>query len=424
MGAALLARKNKLNVFVSDYGTISEEYKKDLIDNDIPFEEKGHSFEIIDRSNLIVKSPGIPPGAEVLKYALSKGKKVISEIEFAYCFNKCKIIGITGTNGKTTSSTMCHHLLSQSDLKVGLGGNVGVSFSRILASGTSYDWLVLELSSFQLEMLDTFKAEISCILNITPDHLDRYDNDFSKYASAKWNLPLHTARSGTVILNGDDPTLRKYAARNDLQLELIWVDKRNIDNILSSKETGLNFDMNFQGQHMMFNASVSVLIARKLGLSEAMIQKGLNSFQPVAHRLELFVEDGLFKYINDSKSTNVESSIVALDAMDAPVVWIAGGTDKGNDYQSLTNLVNEKVIRLICLTKDDSKLRDAFKECVSEIYTTENIDEAVRMAINGIKRATILLSPACASFDLFNNYEDRGNRFKEAVHKLLNESSK
>ena len=185
VGAALLARKNKLNVFVSDYGTISEEYKKDLIDNDISFEEKGHSFEIIDRSNLIVKSPGIPPGAEVLKYALSKGKKIVSEIEFAYGFNKSKIIGITGTNGKTTSSIMCHHLLRQSRLKVGLGGNVGISFSRILASDTCYDWLVLELSSFQLEMLDTFKAEISCILNITPDHLDRYDNDFSKYASAK-----------------------------------------------------------------------------------------------------------------------------------------------------------------------------------------------------------------------------------------------
>lgn len=421
IGAALLAKKNKIDVMVSDYGTIPENYKKELFENDIPFEEKGHTLEKLVKADVIVKSPGIPDSSEVMRFFRLRHKKIISEIEFAYGFYDGNIIGITGSNGKTTTSKLCHHVLKHSDLKIGLGGNIGYSFARMLTNDSGYDWVVLELSSFQLEEINEFDADVSVILNITPDHLDRYDYDFSKYAQAKWRLVQKSTKDALVILNGDDPTSMQLLEKEPIQQKALVLTSDKIKTLVS-KDAGAEFEIRLKGKHNLYNAAVAVQIARHLKMSDEMIQEAILSFEAIEHRMETVAHVDGVEFINDSKATNVEASYVALDAVDAPVVWIAGGTDKGNDYSSLLDLVREKVVSIICLTKDDSKLLDAFSSLGKKMIRTEDVRVAVREAMKVIDKGCVLLSPACASFDLFKNYEDRGDQFKKAVSEYINAS--
>ena len=424
VGAALLAKKKNIQVFVSDYGMISADNKKELIDNNIPFEEGGHSFDKIDKAEVIVKSPGIPGASEVIRYFRLRHKKIISEIEFARPFFDGKIIGITGSNGKTTTTKLCYHVLKGSQYSVGMGGNVGISFARMLTNDPGYDWAVLELSSFQLEEIKEFNSDISIVLNITPDHLDRYDYDFWKYARAKWNLISSTRSNGLIILNSGNEACLEMHKRYPPPSRVIWIGEGE-NEILVSKDTGQIFEMKIRGIHNVFNASAVVAVARYLDIPESQIADGLASFDPVPHRMEIVASIGNLEFINDSKSTNIDACKVALESMDKPLVWIAGGTDKGNDYTVIADLVKSKVNAIVCLTADDSKLRKCFDQYFgNRIVTTRDTLEAVKMSMDFISEGTVLLSPACASFDLFNNYEHRGNSFKAAVLEIKNERNK
>ncbi|MBT8231301.1 MAG: UDP-N-acetylmuramoyl-L-alanine--D-glutamate ligase [Saprospiraceae bacterium] len=421
IGAALLAKAKGINVWVSDYGKIEEKYKNELLEHKIPFEEKGHNFDIIDNTELIVKSPGIPEKSNVVQHFRLRNKRIISEIEFAFEFYSGKIAAITGSNGKTTTTSLTYEILRKSNLKVGLGGNIGYSFSRLLTNDLEYDWVVLELSSFQLEDLYDFKADISVILNITPDHLDRYDYDFNKYAKAKWKLAEHTKKDGYLLLNNDDPTLKHFAIENPVDANIVWLSANN-PTALVSKETNQKFEINLLGIHNIYNASVGKSIAEIIGLKPPEIASGLLSFKSIEHRLETVSTFNEVRYVNDSKATNVESAEVALKSFEPNIIWIAGGTDKGNDYTILEKLVFEKVVAIICLCVDDEKLRSAFANSECQFYTTQSVDDALEKATAFAKPGdTVLLSPACASFDLFDNYIHRGNEFKNAVHKLINE---
>lgn len=420
VGAALLAIRNNVDVFVSDFGTIADRYKQELIKNNIPFEERGHDFERIEKADVIVKSPGIPGSADVIRYFRLRHKPVISEIEFASRYYDGRIISITGSNGKTTTTKLCYHILAQSGMHIGMGGNVGVSFARLLSQASGFDWVVLELSSFQLEDIDRFRSDISVILNITPDHLDRYDYNFLNYARAKWNLAQHTMQDGLLILNKSNPVQLSLSTELPVKVPILWLEEKNTDQLVS-KETAQTFDMEIKGYHNEYNASVAVCIARRLDIPEEKIASGLASFKAVEHRLETVARQEGIEFINDSKSTNVDSSLVALDALPYPVVWIAGGKDKGNDYSRLDDLVRSRVSAIVCLTTDDSNLKKQFSYFGDRLVTTQDVDEAVRLATGFIDEGTVLLSPACASFDLFDNYEHRGNSFKNAVHKYLND---
>jgi len=421
LGAALLAKSRGLRVFVSDYGGIDDRYKDELVKNSIPFEEGGHSFEKLEKADVIVKSPGIPDTSEAVRFFRLRHKKIISEIEFASRFYDGRIIGITGSNGKTTTTTLCHHILKHSDSKVGMGGNVGISFARLLTLDTGYDWVVLELSSFQLENIQDYAFDISVVLNITPDHLDRYDYIFDKYAAAKWNIVRNTKEEGKVLLNSDNEAVRRQFDLNPPLAEVIWIEGDG-GKIPVSKDTGNDFEMRLKGSHNRFNASVCIVLARLFGMDDTKIQSALLSFKDVPHRLEMVGQTAHHVFVNDSKATNIDSSRMALDAFAYPIAWIAGGTDKGNDYSELNDLVEKGVAAIICLTADDSKLKAAFESRVKHMYTTRDVEDAVRKAIEYLpKGGTILLSPACASFDLFKNYEHRGDSFKRAVEKILNE---
>lgn len=422
VGAALLAKKMGYEVFVSDFGKISDHFKNELIEYKIPFEEKGHSFEKIDKADLIVKSPGIPERTEVMRYFRLRHKKIISEIEFAAEFYKGSIIGITGSNGKTTTTKLCYHILREAGLDIEMGGNIGISFARLLTMRLDYDWVVLELSSFQLEDIQDFEVDVSVVLNITPDHLDRYDYSFEKYALAKWQLPAHTKSSGLLILNEGDSTLQELFRKYPMETRTIWLSDDGGDAFVS-KETDKEFEYNLKGDHNRFNASVGIVLARELGVSESAIQDALLSFKPVEHRMEFVGSlDGL-DFINDSKATNIDSCRVALLSVEKPMVWIAGGTDKGNDYKSIERLVRAKVNYIICHTLDDSNLRNVFEDYNDRIVTLVDIKQAIRWAIDHLDNGIVLMSPACASFDLYKNYEHRGNSFKEAVLEIVNERS-
>jgi len=420
IGAALLAKKNELDVFVSDFGKIRKDYKDELLKNNIPFEEEGHSFEKLEKADVIVKSPGIPGTAEVIRYFRLRHKEIISEIEFASRFYDGKIIGITGSNGKTTTTKLCHHILVNSGINCAQAGNVGYSFARLLAMDAKYDWIVLELSSFQLDDILTFSSEISVILNITPDHLDRYDYNFDNYAKSKWNLALATKSDGLLILNRSNEVQTNLIKENPVRSQVLWLENKDKSQLIS-KETGDYFEMKIRGWHNAYNASVAVMIARRLSISDVDIGFALKSFEPVEHRMELLAGHKDIEFINDSKSTNVDSSLVALDSIIGKLVWIAGGVDKGNDYALLDKALEGKLEGLVCLTTDDKKLRSHFSYLKDKILTTENMDEAVRWAAEVVGEGTVLLSPACASFDLFDNYEHRGRSFKDSVIKYLDD---
>lgn len=421
VGAALLAAKKGIECLVSDYGPIAPSYKKELEAYNIPFEEKGHSFEKFGKADYVVVSPGIPDNSKVVQWCIEHNLQVVSEIEFAYPFYDGNIIGITGSNGKTTTASLIYHLIRDEDYDVGLGGNIGYSFSRMLTDDVTYEWLVLELSSFQLDRIHDFKADIGVLLNITADHLDRYDYDIAKYAAAKWNLAKAVKKEGHLIINDDDLWIKRMEQANPVQTKIHRLSAIVPINTLSSKEDEEKFEMKLKGKHNEFNAAVAIKCAGLLGIDPESIKARLHSFDAIEHRMEMVAQIDEVTFINDSKATNVDAAMYALESVDAPVIWIAGGTDKGNDYSVMADVVSRKVSALICLCADDSRLLSAFRQIVPVVESTTQMDQAIVLAIKYARPgSTVLLSPACASFDLFDNYEHRGEAFKESINKIVN----
>lgn len=423
VGAALLAKKKGLDVFLSDIGIIDDKSKVELISNSIPFEEGGHDYERLLVAEVVVKSPGVPEHAPALRVLQEKGRKVISEIEFGSLFYSGLTIAITGSNGKTTTSGLLYHILQSAGLDVALGGNYGKSFARIVSEGHPA-YMVLEVSSFQLDNIETFKPNISILLNITPDHLDRYKYSMDLYAAAKFNITAYQDASGYFIYNADDPEIKSRLDRFHTKAKKIAVHQEDYEHGLRTGD-GIGFyDYSLMGKHNLLNGQCVVEACRVLGLTESQINHGLATFVNLPHRLEKVTDINGVTFINDSKATNVDSVYFALDAMRQPVVWIAGGTDKGNDYSVLMPLVKEKVKALICLGVDNEKLKQSFQGIIPVIEETRSVSQAVSLSyVLGKPGDIVLLSPACASFDLFKNYMDRGDQYKEAVwsYKQVNE---
>ncbi|NOY38112.1 MAG: UDP-N-acetylmuramoyl-L-alanine--D-glutamate ligase [Chlorobi bacterium] len=430
-GAAVLAKKQGLDVFVSDAGMIKPQYKSLLVRHKILFEEEKHELNRIMEADEIVKSPGIPDQAEIILKIRAKGIPVISEIEFASRYSRAIKICVTGSNGKTTTTNLIHDMLTRAGLDTGIAGNVGKSFALSIAD-KDHDYFVLELSSFQLDGMFAFKADIAILLNITPDHLDRYGYDMERYIRSKLRILQNMGVSDTCIYCYDDPVLQKHLP--------VWDGKMNLLSCSQKTEEGqaayvrnntlmFNYknqlfhmsvlDLALQGKHNLYNSMVAGITGQVLKIRKEFIRESLTSFRGVEHRLEPVLKVHDIFFINDSKATNINATWYALESVDAPIVWIAGGIDKGNDYNELKKLVQEKVKALICLGKDNSKLKKAFDALVPTLIETTSMEEAVQTAyFLGKKGDTVLLSPACASFDLFDNYEDRGRQFKKAVRNL------
>lgn len=422
VGAAILAKKKGMIVFLSEFGTLNEKYKKEVIEYEIPFEEKGHSIDKLKEFDIIVKSPGVPDTVEIIQELSQNGKKIVSEIEFGFHFTKIPIIGITGSNGKTTTTGLVYHLLKEAGVKTLVGGNIGKSFARILAEAEECEVYVLEISSFQLDGIDEFRPSISILLNITPDHLDRYQYQFENYINSKLRIAKNQQKGDVFIYNGDDQSITKYFNFKDADFECVAVKKNQYKISLLLTDKGEKFDIsntNLKGRHNRFNALCAIHAVQRYGLNREQIMKGLQSFVNVPHRLEVVDTISGVEYINDSKATNVDAVYYALEAMEKPVVWIAGGTDKGNNYSPLMPLVREKVNHLICLGVDNEKLKSTFRDEFDYIFEAKSAEDAVRLAASlAFEEDVVLLSPACASFDLFKNYEDRGDQFKAAVKQL------
>ncbi|MGK0489222.1 MAG: UDP-N-acetylmuramoylalanine--D-glutamate ligase [Candidatus Endobugula sp.] len=424
-GAALLGKAKGYDVFVSDYGVIKDQYAQELLANHIEFESGKHSEERILESDLVIKSPGIPESAPLIKKLRQRGNLIIGEIEFAVKYTAAKVIGITGTNGKTTTTLLTYHLLKEGGLNVGIGGNVGKSFARQVIEDT-HDWYVLELSSFQLDDCYELKLDIAVLLNITPDHLDRYDYDFEKYIASKMRIFHLVHLGGHAVYSTDDHQSGKNisSAARGLKVHPFSLGG-DASEILYDRLffTPFNFevsapraDISIKGLHNMKNAMAAGYAASLAGVSEEAIIKGFKTFKNAPHRLESVRKIDGVEFVNDSKATNVDAVFYALDAFKTPIVWIAGGVDKGNDYSLIQALVEEKVKALICLGKDNSKLLTAFVNVVPIIKATDDLIKAIRMAKEiAAPGETVLLSPACASFDLFKNYEDRGDQFRKLV---------
>ncbi|MFT6868086.1 MAG: UDP-N-acetylmuramoylalanine--D-glutamate ligase [Cyclobacteriaceae bacterium] len=434
IGAAILAKKLGLEVFLSDSGAISDARKAILHQHEIAFEEGGHSTSTILAADLVVKSPGIPDKAPFIQSIVAQGISVISEIEFAFRYMEkdAKVIAITGTNGKTTTTLLTYHLLKSAGLKVALGGNVGVSLAKLVAEG-GYDYYVVEVSSFQLDGIVQFKPDIAVLLNITPDHLDRYNYDFQSYVSSKFRITENLTSDECFIYCADSKPITEEISKRKIEACLFAVSatkgpkwQAHIDNEhlifdYKFKEKGRKHqipvsEISLIGKHNMINSMSAVLCALTLDVPIESILKSLKSFINAPHRLELAGKIDGVKYINDSKATNVDSVFYALDGINEPIIWIAGGTDKGNDYSQIADLVRDKVKALICLGVDNSPLRMAFDGMVENIVEVDSAAKAVSAAHDfATKGDVVLLSPACASFDLFTNYEDRGDQFKAAV---------
>ncbi|MFK7810370.1 MAG: UDP-N-acetylmuramoyl-L-alanine--D-glutamate ligase [Saprospiraceae bacterium] len=421
VGAALLAKQKGYNVFVSDYGHIKENYKKELLTNEIPFEENKHTNESIFDADCIIKSPGIADTVNIIQECLKRKIPVLSEIEFAAKFYKGKIIAITGSNGKTTTTKLTYHLLHTAGFSVGIGGNVGISFARLLTQSAPKDYYVLELSSFQLDNCYKFRPAIAMLLNITADHLDRYDYDINKYIAAKFRIIQSQQDTDLFLFNEQDENIKSYLHKKSVGMNTIPVSDKFFDNktIRTRKHSYTLEGTNLKGPHNAFNATCALLVAEELGAVEALLQKGLNTFVNAPHRLEFVTEINGVEYINDSKATNIDSVYYGLLAMEKPLIWIAGGIDKGNDYNIILPLVKEKVKALICLGADNEKLKAAFAPIINDIKETQSTKEAIALAAELAKPGmTVILSPACSSFDLFENFAKRGELFKEAVHEF------
>ncbi len=424
IGAALLAKKLDQPVYVTDVGVIKEEYKEELISNKIDFEESGHDFDRLKNAKLAIVSPGIPDGANPIKVLMEAGVEIISEIEYGYRNTDATIVAITGSNGKTTTTGLIYHILRDAEYDVAIGGNYGIAMCRVLASRQP-EYFVLELSSFQLEKVNTFRADIAIILNVTPDHLDRYEYNMDLYVKAKMNIVNNQTIENMIIYNGDDRYIQSNLDKRNLpSTRRISLSTKDYNSGLVSTDTNLVFQTQLKGVHNLFNASCAIAACRGIGLSETQIAFGLATFTNMAHRMESIAVIKGVQYINDSKATNVDAVFYALDAMTTPVIWIAGGVDKGNDYTQIDQLVKKKVKALICMTAYPEPLTTAFGNVIEEIIITENVDEAIRVAAHYAEDGdTVLLSPACASFDLFNNYMDRGERFRDAALRLLVEQN-
>jgi len=432
VGAAVLAKKNNFNVFVSDNGQIKQEYKNVLLQHDIKFEEGRHSNNLILDADEVIKSPGIPDNSAVIQEIRKKGIPVISEIEFAARYTQAKKICITGSNGKTTTTLLTYHILKKAGYKVGLAGNVGNSFALQVAEN-DFDYYVLEISSFQLDGMYSFKADIAVLMNITPDHLDRYDNNFMNYADSKFRIVQNQTTADALIYCFDDEVIVTELAKRNVQSKLYpfsiqksfvgegaYIKEKEL--IINIKEniTSMRLDeLALQGKHNAYNSMAAGIASRLLEIRKETIKQCLSDFQNIEHRLERVANIHGIEFINDSKATNVNSTWYALESMQKPVIWIVGGLDKGNDYSPLKNPVKAKVKAIICLGIDNKKLYSAFADLVPTIEETQDIKEAVNMAYHlGVPDDVVLLSPACASFDLFENYKDRGNQFKTAVQML------
>ncbi|MBK6903789.1 MAG: UDP-N-acetylmuramoyl-L-alanine--D-glutamate ligase [Saprospirales bacterium] len=422
VGAALLAQAKGFRAFLSDRGSIAATHKAALEQAGIPFEEGRHSLDRIAQAELVVKSPGIPEKAEVVQFLREKGIAIVSEIEFAARYTKATIVGITGTNGKTTTTRLAHHLAITGGLNAGIGGNVGNSFAREVIADR-FDCYILELSSFQLDNIEHFRPDIALVLNITPDHLDRYEYSMENYISSKLRVGANQTPQDYFLFNADDENTAAGMKRTKLAARKLPISMESGPEGSPLLVDGHAFDLNkgpLRGRHNRFNALCAVQTALLLGMDPDLIQKGLDTFENTPHRMEKVLESDGVLFINDSKATNVEAVYYALEAMTRPVIWIAGGTDKGNDYAPLMPFVREKVKALICMGVDNAKLVQSFGGMVAHISEARSAKEAVEQALGLAKKGdVVLLSPACASFDLFRNYEDRGEQFKKAVREFL-----
>lgn len=420
-GAALLAKAKGYDVFVSDQGTLKDKYRDELVRAGIPFEEGKHTAEQILNANIIIKSPGIPEKAEMVKKAKAAGIKVIDELEFAYPYAKGKIIAITGTNGKTTTTLLTYHLLKSAGKNVCLAGNVGLSLARQVIN-TTFDWYVIEISSYQIDGTVNFKPTVAVLLNITPDHLDRYEYKMENYIQSKFNLLKNMDKDGVFVFCADDKITNEEVNKRTFAPRLIAITNKGTQMSFGSFSINQS-ETSLKGPHNIINTMSAVNAALFAGVNEADIRVALKTFKNAPHRLESVASINGVEFVNDSKATNVDSVIYALGSYNKPnsLVWIAGGIDKGNDYNLIKDQVEEKVHTLICLGKDNKKLTDFFSPIV-KIKETQSVKELVRMALDSAKKGdVVLLSPACASFDLFKNYEDRGDQFRAAVLELKKE---
>ena len=426
VGSAILGKRKGYEVFLSDSSRLAAKYADMLTREGIHFEEGGHTMEKILEADLVIKSPGIPDKVAVIKALREAGKEIISEIEFAGRYTSARTICITGSNGKTTTTTLTHKILEDAGYNVGLGGNIGKSFALSVAT-EERDWYVLELSSFQLDGMFDFRADVGVLMNITPDHLDRYNYKFENYAESKMRIAQNQTSEQTFVYMADDSNITSRLEAHAAEVTRAPFSKAMVgeDGIIriSLGDKKMEIDSNrlkIKGLHNMYNAMAASLAAMAAGVPTESILATLYSFEGVEHRLEpAGVVDGV-EYINDSKATNVDSVWYALGSMTRPTIWIAGGTDKGNDYEPLKELVYEKVKALVCMGLNNEKLVESFRGVVP-VYPTTSLDEAIKVCRSVAKEGyTVLLSPACASFDLFKNYEDRGRQFKEYVKKMAN----
>jgi len=431
VGTAILGQKKGYEVFVSDFGAIKQHYKDVLTQYQIPWEDNQHTEALILNADVVMKSPGIPDKAPIVKKLVEKGIPVISEIEFAYPFTDAITIGITGSNGKTTTTMLTYHLLKEGGLNVGLGGNIGKSFAWQVAE-ENYDCYVLELSSFQLDGIVHYKPHIAIITNISPDHLDRYEYKYENYIASKFRITMNQTEDDYLIYDNDDEAINQWLQNNKINAKPIPFSVTKVlknGAYLNDKTMEININqeefmmetaqISLEGKHNLKNAMAATSVAQLMRIRKQTIRESLSNFQGVEHRLEKVLKIQNVQYINDSKATNVNATYFALESMTTPTVWIVGGVDKGNDYTELMALVHEKVKAIICLGVENKKIIDAFGNVVDMMVEVDNMRDAVNTAKHIAEKGdTVLLSPACASFDLFENYEDRGRQFKDAVRNL------
>jgi UDP-N-acetylmuramoylalanine--D-glutamate ligase len=431
IGTAILGKQKGYEVFVTDIGKVKEKYKNVLEHFEIDWEEETHTEAKILNADLVMKSPGIPDKMPLIVQLKEKGVPVISEIEFASKYTDATIVAITGSNGKTTTTMLTNHIFKEGELHVGMAGNIGDSYAKMVAEN-DFDFYVLEISSFQLDGILAFKPHIAILTNITPDHLDRYDYEFENYIASKFRVALNQTKEDYLIYDADDEVIVSWLKDHPVQSQLIpfsiqkdleegvYLKNNNIEITIQNETIAMTTDhLALEGKHNLKNTMAASAAAKLVGIRKQTIRESITNFQGAPHRLEKVLKIGHVQYINDSKATNVNATFYALDSMSSPTVWIVGGVDKGNDYRELMPLVREKVKAIICLGEDNSKIKDAFGNVVDLIVETYAMDEAIKVAYKiGERGDTVLLSPACASFDLFENYEDRGNQFKEAIKNL------
>lgn len=432
VGTAILGKQKGYEVFVSDFGKIKDNYQEVLTSNEIVWEQEQHTEALILNADVVMKSPGIPDKAPIVKKLIERGVSVISEIEFAAPFTDAVTVGITGSNGKTTTTLLTYHVLKQGGLNVGLAGNIGKSFAWQVAEN-KHDVYVLELSSFQLDGIINYKPHIAIITNISPDHLDRYNYDYSLYIASKFRITKNQTATDYLIYDQEDEAIQNWLNQNTIKAHKVpfklgvtpeqegaYLEKDNLYSTINNDLFTMPInELALEGKHNIKNAMAATAVAQLLKIRKQTIRESLTNFQGAEHRLEKVLKIQGVQYINDSKATNVNSVFYALDSMTTPTVWIVGGVDKGNDYDELMPLVREKVKAIVCLGVDNTKISNTFNNVVDIMVETTSMTEAVQIAKRLAEKGdSVLLSPACASFDLFENYEDRGNQFKQAIYNL------